>query len=146
MKQLTTSGRVFGPFHSVETLTDRYLCDGIEYQFDTIGAATVDDYQAPPLSPQATAALVDAYMAAVQRYMDACAVGFGYDDLIAVISYAEEPSVARYQAEGLAFRAWRSQCWYYCEQVFADVQAEERTIPTEAELIAELPAAPVQAP
>lgn len=82
---------------------------------------------------------VAAYMAAVQRHMDALAVSFGYDNLISVITYAEEPAVPRYQAEGQAFRAWRSACWLACEQMLAAVKAGERSAPTHAELIAELP-------
>lgn len=85
------------------------------------------------------AQIVAAYMAAVQRHMDARAVSFGYDNLISVITYAEEPAVARYQAEGQAFRAWRSACWRACEQMLEAVKSGERSAPTHAELIAELP-------
>lgn len=85
------------------------------------------------------AQIVAAYMAAVQQHMDARAISFGYDNLISVITYAEEPAVARYQAEGQAFRAWRSACWLACEQMLAAVKAGERAAPTHAELIAELP-------
>lgn len=85
------------------------------------------------------AQIVAAYMAAVQQHMDARAVAFGYDNLISVITYAEEPAVARYQAEGQAFRAWRSACWFACEQMLASVKAGERSPPTPGELLAELP-------
>lgn len=89
--------------------------------------------------PATEAEIVAAYMSAVQQHMDAGAVSFGYDNLISVITYAEEPAVARYQAEGQAFRAWRSACWLACEQMLAAVKAGERPAPTHAELIAELP-------
>lgn len=39
----------------------------------------------------------------------------------------------------LSFRAWRSAVWARGYEILAQVQAGERTIPTEAELIAELP-------
>jgi hypothetical protein len=51
MKQLKLAGGqgAFGPFNSIKVLSDRYLCDGIEYQFSVIGAATVEDFVAPPV-------------------------------------------------------------------------------------------------
>lgn len=117
------------------------------------GAAIGDTYDAgagaftpPPAAVPTEAEVIAGYMAAVQERMDTTAVSFGYDNLLSVISYAEEPSVARYRNEGLAFRAWRSQCWAKCESVLAAVRAGLRVAPTNAELIAELPAAPVQAP
>lgn len=44
MKQLNTSVRIFGPFHTIEVENDRYICDGMGYQFDVIGAAIIEDY------------------------------------------------------------------------------------------------------
>lgn len=92
----------------------------------------------PAIEPTAKE-VVDTYMAAVQRHLDAEAVRFGYDGIVSVVSYAEEPAVPRYQTEGLAFRAWRSLVWGCCEQVFEDVQSGKRTAPTYDGLIAELP-------
>jgi len=56
MKTLVTANGQFGPFSSIETLSDRYRCDGVEYQFGVIGAATIEDYVAPPVSAEAKAA------------------------------------------------------------------------------------------
>ena len=39
----------------------------------------------------------------------------------------------------LSFRAWRSAVWAKGYEILAQVQAGERAIPTEEELIAELP-------
>lgn len=44
---ITATGQQFGPFASVETLSDRYRAGGIEFQFDVIGPATVEDYTEP---------------------------------------------------------------------------------------------------
>lgn len=113
---------------------------------DLVGGAIGDSYDegegtalppAPPAPSEAEA--IAGYMAAVQQHMDATARAFGYDDLISVVTYAEEPAVARYQAEGQAFRAWRSACWSACETMLAAVKAGERSAPTHEELIAELP-------
>lgn len=99
---------------------------------------------APPEPTEAE--IVAAYMAEVQQHMDAQAIAYGYDNLVSVITYADEPSVERYQTEGLAFRAWRSLCWARCEEVLAEYQAGIRAAPTHAELIAEMPALGLGAP
>ena len=39
----------------------------------------------------------------------------------------------------LSFRAWRSAVWAKGYEILAQVQAGQRAIPTEAELLAELP-------
>ena len=77
---------------------------------------------------------------AVQSHMDTTAQSKGYDNLIAAITYADEPSVPAFQADGLAFRSWRSLVWAYCYSVFAAVVAGTQTMPTVTELLAELPA------
>lgn len=51
MKALVTSSGQYGPFTAIETLADRYRCDGCDYQFSVIGAATIEDYVAPPPEP-----------------------------------------------------------------------------------------------
>jgi hypothetical protein len=90
----------------------------------------------PPTADQKAAARV----AAVQAHMDAAAAARGYDDIKTAVTYADEPAVPRFQAEGQAFRAWRSIVWAHCYQVLDDVQAGRRAIPSAADLIAELPA------
>lgn len=95
-----------------------------------------------PVVVPTEAEITAGYMGAVQQHMDAVAVSFGYDNLISVISYADEPLVPRYQAEGVAFRAWRSACWARCETLLAQVKAGEIATPTYAEMIALLPSAP----
>jgi hypothetical protein len=117
-------------------LVDADLVGGVigDFYYENTGAT------APPQPPALTEAeVVAAYMAAIQQHMDATARAFGYDDLISVVTYAEEPAVARYQTEGQAFRAWRSACWSACEQMLAAVKAGDRPAPTHEELIAELP-------
>jgi hypothetical protein len=92
-----------------------------------------------PAPTQSPTQIISGYMASVQRHLDSEAVRFGYDDIVSVVSYAEEPSVPRYQTEGQAFRAWRSLVWAKCEKVLADVQGGNRTAPTTEDLITELP-------
>lgn len=76
---------------------------------------------------------------AIQQHMDAAAKIAGYDDIKTAVTYAEEPSVPKFQEEGRAFRAWRSQVWAYGYEQLALVAAGGRTKPTVAELVAELP-------
>lgn len=75
---------------------------------------------------------------AVQRYLDAEAQKLNYDSCLSVCSYVDT-GVQKFDDEGRAFRAWRSQVWAKGYEILAQVQAGQRGIPTEAELIAELP-------
>lgn len=90
----------------------------------------------PPLTADE---IKTALSVAVQDHMDAAAKAAGYDDIKSAVTYAEEPAVAKFQAEGLAFRAWRSLVWAACYAVMADVETGARPVPTALELIAELP-------
>lgn len=97
--------------------------------------------QDPPPPPAPTAEQIRAALTdAVYAHMNAAAQARGYDDIKAAVTYAEEPAVPLFQAEGRALRAWRSLVWAHCYQVLADVQAGTRAIPSAAQLIAELPA------
>lgn len=52
MKKLTIeSGVVFGPFNVIETLEDRYVCDGAHFQFNVVGNSTVEDWTGPLPKP-----------------------------------------------------------------------------------------------
>lgn len=75
---------------------------------------------------------------AVQHVLDAKAQELLYDTCLSVCSYIDT-GAPKFDAEGKAFRAWRSAVWAKGYEILAQVQAGERTIPTEAELLAELP-------
>lgn len=75
----------------------------------------------------------------VQAHMDAAARALNYDSISNAITYAEEPAVPRFQAEGQALRAWRSLVWATCYEIVADIEAGVRDVPSDEELIAELP-------
>ena len=91
---------------------------------------------APPPTPEQ---VIEAMRAAIQTHIDKAAQGYGYDDVKAAVTYADEPAVPKFQAEGRAFRAWRSLVWAYAYGVLAEVKAGDREQPTVEELIAELP-------
>lgn len=57
---------------------------------------------------------IEAVRVRLQRVMDDAARAIGYDDIKTAITYADEPAVPKFQAEGQALRAWRSQVWDAC--------------------------------
>ena len=86
------------------------------------------------LMQQAKQQLTDA----VQRHLDTTAQSRGYDGILSLCSYASSPNPP-FATEAAAGLAWRDAVWLHCFGVMAAVQAGQRTIPTEAELLAELP-------
>jgi hypothetical protein len=84
-------------------------------------------------------ALQVALGAAIQRLLDATAQARGYDHMLSLCSYAESTN-ARFKAEALAGMAWRDAVWAKAGQVLDQVQAGTRAVPTEAELLGQLPA------
>lgn len=81
-----------------------------------------------------------AIVAAVQAHLDATARLLGYDSIYTAATYADEPAVPQFQAEGQALRAWRSQVWAACHAILAAVLANERAEPTPDDVVLELPA------
>lgn len=64
MKKLTTASGVFGPYAHIETLTDRYRCDGADLPVSVVGIGAVVDVAAgdfpPPPAPALDRAAVGA--------------------------------------------------------------------------------------
>jgi hypothetical protein len=75
---------------------------------------------------------------ALDRHLDAVANEYRYESIRTMVTYAtsEHPIFGN---EGRAAVAFRDAVYAYGIQCITDVNAELRTIPTEAELIAELP-------
>lgn len=56
MKALTTPNANFGPFKSIEVLSDRYRCDNTDFPFSVVGQGEIVDadtitWPAPPAPP-----------------------------------------------------------------------------------------------
>jgi hypothetical protein len=102
----------------------------------TDGAITYTVAQKP--LAEYLAVMAERATAAVQAHMDAMAQSRGYDDIKSAVTYADEPAVQTFQAEGQAFRTWRSLVWAHCYTLMAQVQAGA-PMPTMQDLIASLP-------
>lgn len=81
-----------------------------------------------------------ALKAAVQLQLDQAAQAAGYDDIKSAVSYADEPAVRQYQADGLRLRAWRSRVWAFALPVINRVAAGELTPEAASAQLEELPA------
>jgi len=101
-------------------------------------AQIAQDKLPPPVVPKTPEQIKAEMVASVQRHLDATAKTHGYDGILSLASYAASTHPP-FAAEGQAGLDWRDAVWGYCYSVLAGVQAGTRTIPTEAELIAELP-------
>ena len=74
----------------------------------------------------------------VQRVLDSKAQELFYDSCLSVCSYIDS-GVQKFDEEGRAFRSWRSAVWLKGYEILAEVQAGERKMPTDEELLAMLP-------
>ena len=80
-----------------------------------IGWGYVEGIFSEPVAPPKTIdQLANEYEVAVQKYMDSVAKAAGYDNIFTAATYADEPAVPKFQADGQALRAWRSTVWAYC--------------------------------
>lgn len=75
----------------------------------------------------------------VQNHLDARAQLMGYDSIFTAVTYADEPAVPSFQAEGQALRTWRSLVWARGYELLAEVLSGARAVPQPAELVALLP-------
>lgn len=111
--------------------------DGLVW-LDTTAKPTMAEIEAAWAGVQAEI-IKNGLITAAQSHMDSTAQSSGYDDIKTACTYADEPAVPKFQAEGQAFRAWRSLVWAYCYAQLDAVTAGERMVPTADVLIGELP-------
>lgn len=89
----------------------------------------------PPPTPEE----VIAYLTGVvQQHLDNTAKTRGYDSILSACTYAADVNT-KFKAEGQACANWRGAVWSTCYAIAAEVQAGNRTAPTAASLITELP-------
>ena len=88
-------------------------------------------------APKSSAQIIQELEHAVDRHIDSVAKADKWDSRITCTMRAGYPNPWQYKA--IAFGQWMDACYAHCIQVQADVVAGLRPVPTEAELIAELP-------
>lgn len=81
----------------------------------------------------------DHFSQAIQTILDKEAQKFNYDNCLSVCSYVDT-GVQKFDDEGKAFRAWRSAVWAKSYEILNAILAGKRTIPSEEDLLAEIPA------
>ena len=129
------------PVDAVEITTEEHAAlikgqaQGKRIVADKSGRPILQD-PPPPTPEQIKSRLV----ARVQSWLDERARALGYDDIKSAVTYAEESAVPKFKQEGQAMRRLRSLAWARCYEILNEVQAGQRPIPTEAELIAEMEA------
>lgn len=115
-----------------------YEVDGSQDAYIKPGLTPITDAELAilrqPSLPEAKAALT----AVVQSHLDTTARTRNYDGILSLCSYAASVH-PKFGPEGLAGVAWRDAVWAACYAILADVQAGQRAVPTEAELLAGLP-------
>jgi hypothetical protein len=87
---------------------------------------------------EAQQATISRLTGAVQAHLDQTARARNYDGMLYLCTYATSQN-AKFAAEGQAGVVWRDAVWAKCYQVMDEALAGSRPVPTEAELIAELP-------
>ena len=88
----------------------------------------------PPENEQ----IIAQYTTAVQRRLDVFFQTRGYDGILSAATYATS-SVLKFQAEGQYAVEARDATWAKCYEILAAVEDGTSPMPTEAELLAELP-------
>lgn len=110
------------------------MIEGRRARIDADGATWVQVEAAQADAMAGTAAAVELQgAAAIQHLLDQRAQQSGYENILAAISYADEPAVPAFQAEGRRFRAWRSIVWAW---FFADPELATASVSDLAEQIA----------
>lgn len=96
------------------------------------------DEEAAQLAADIAAQQISAIENAIDAHILATANAKGYNSTESCLLYVGDVN-AQWNAEAVAFKAWRSQCWEYVIQEQAKIELGIRTLPTPEEAVAELP-------
>lgn len=124
---------------------ERYVCEYASLPGDDFGLAPVirawlADNPGFPVVPYVapTSPTVSDYEEAIQAHVDEAARSKLFRDGVTLASYTTSTN-PQWASEAQAFVAWRDAVWAYAYQELARVQGGERTQPSIAEIVAELP-------
>lgn len=87
---------------------------------------------------EAEAALIARFTASIQAHLDAKARERNYDGILSLCTYATSAN-PKFAAEGQAGVLWRDAVWATGYAIMGAVQSGSRSVPTESEVIAEMP-------
>ena len=132
--QLTSTASILRQADGASIPADPLNADYREFLTWVEAGNTPEPYVPPALT-------VADYITATQAHLDAHAQAWGYDDLKSACTYIGDP-YARFAAEALALRNWRSEVWAYLDSTSSAPLPE--VLPTLAQFIAFLPAAPAR--
>jgi hypothetical protein len=133
-------GHFLWPFNSAQIAPpdiadgQRVVWDGSSWSVEDIPTSLDPSHVPEPTEMEILANLTWA----VQNHLDKKALERRYDGILSLCTYATSTDL-KFAAEGQAGVIWRDGVWSKCYSIMADVQAGKRTIPTEEELLAELP-------
>jgi len=82
--------------------------------------------------------LIKRFRALIKNHLSAVATEKEYYNEADIVSYVTS-SIAAWKAQAQAFIAWRDQVWVYARQEILKIINGQRTTPSEAEFINELP-------
>jgi hypothetical protein len=122
---------------------DETYPDDAPYIETAIGAGWIEitgNWPLPP-TPPTVQELISALEQIVQTYIDSKAQEHGYDNANSCISYLNS-SIAAWKSDATAMNTWRDSVWDFCYTNQAAELAGTTPMPTAAQLIAALPAAP----
>lgn len=120
---LDSNGKPLGWFDEVveDHAAGLVRCSGVnggaDYPMAVLGAYTVTDgYVAPPVSLEQAQAAAQDIEDKIDAAVDAAAQSWGYKDSTRLASY-KDSSNAKWQAEAVAFIAWRDAVWNKAQQL-----------------------------
>lgn len=81
--------------------------------------------------------VIDSYTSALDNHIDATAQLDKWDNRITCVLRAGYPNP--WQANGIAFGEWMDTCYTLAYQIMYDIQAQNRTMPSISDFLAEMP-------
>lgn len=97
----------------------------------------ISEAEADALRKPSPERIAEQYEVAAQAHLEATAHAWGYDSVLSLVSYVGDPN-PQFNADAVAFRAWRSEFWNTANAV-KNGGGKPSTV---AEFLSLLPAAP----